>query len=613
MVKDEDVGRILKAFHGDKAGGCHFGVTTTFTKLSERFWWKGMYDNVLKLVNSCLQCQQRNVVKKGPSELHPVPVPDRCFAQWGMDLVGPLKQTESGMEYIIVFTEYMTRWAEARAIPSKSALNVSSAVVECLISRFGCPETIITDQGREFVNSVNEQLCGDMDIHHRICSAYHPQTNGLTERLNQTLVAQLRKMVDGTQSNWDTLLPWILMSYRANTQASTKQSPYFLVYVKQMRLPIELESKSSSIPDSEEQQGVQLVQRIANLSHLQSFCLAGRSNIQKAQAKQKELYDVRHQPPKYKSGDCVWYRNSRRDTRKGGKLDSVWAGRSKIAVVLEKGTYKLEGLSRIYNATQLKPVVEIISESNPQELATGITTPNPDSSGSPDTSSHSTLQLKPVALAVCITTPNPDSSRPPDTSTHSTTAPEVVVCVREIKNNANHIFHPPNIAWQRLICKQSGGKLVLKKKSGPSGRVLNTELNTFSAPTRTRKVDGDENCYFRCISYIVTGDEESHEEVRQLVCDYIEQSPQKYDQDSDGRAYLCRSQMCTPGIWASIDEILATANLLGIPVFVRSAFGSRLAWQKHSPCDRKVGAESALYLDNSSSCHFDVVTSIGMK
>ena len=66
VVKDEDVGRILKAFHGDKAGGCHFGVTTTFTKLSERFWWKGMYDNVLKLVNSCLQCQQQNVVKKGP-------------------------------------------------------------------------------------------------------------------------------------------------------------------------------------------------------------------------------------------------------------------------------------------------------------------------------------------------------------------------------------------------------------------------------------------------------------------------------------------------------------------------------------------------------------------
>ena len=154
---------------------------------------------------------------------------------------------------------------------------------------------------------------------------------------------------------------------------------------------------------------------------------------------------------------------------------------------------------------------------------------------------------------------------------------------------------------------------MLKKKSGPSGRVLNTEFNTFSAPTRTRKVDGDGNCNFRCTSYIVTGDEESHEEVRQLLCDYIEQLPQKYDQDSDGRAYLCRSQMRTPGIWASTDEILATANLLGIPVFVRSAFGSRLAWQKHSPCDRKVGAESALYLDNSSSCHFDVVTSIGMK
>ena len=84
-------------------------------KLSERFWWKGMYDDVLKLVNKCLQCQQQNVVKmwRGSFELHPALVPNRCFAQWEMELVGPLKPTDSDMEHIIVlrctFTPLPTR------------------------------------------------------------------------------------------------------------------------------------------------------------------------------------------------------------------------------------------------------------------------------------------------------------------------------------------------------------------------------------------------------------------------------------------------------------------------------------------------------------------------
>ena len=180
-------------------------------------------------------------IKKGPSQLHPVPVPDACFAQWGMDLVGPLNCTPSGNQYIVVFTEYLSRWSEAKPLPDKSAMGVCGALVECVVSRFGCPETIISDQGRQFVNALNEELCRDLQISWNLCSAYHPQSNGLTERLNQTLISHLRKLVNDSVDNWDSLIPWVLMSYRANRQALTKLSPFFTVYGQQMRLPIEVD------------------------------------------------------------------------------------------------------------------------------------------------------------------------------------------------------------------------------------------------------------------------------------------------------------------------------------------------------------------------------------
>ncbi len=96
--------------------------------------------------------------------------------------------------------------------------------------RMGCPEVIIADQGREFVNSITSQLYEITKTEHRVTSAYHPQTNGLTERFNQTLTRSLAKITNDNQDDWDLKIDTVLMSYRASRQASTKQSPYFMLF-----------------------------------------------------------------------------------------------------------------------------------------------------------------------------------------------------------------------------------------------------------------------------------------------------------------------------------------------------------------------------------------------
>ena len=106
--------------------------------------------------------------------------------------------------------------------------NVLSMLLQ-LFCVFGCPNLIISDQGREFMDDVTDLLFEKTNTEHRVTSAYHPQTNGLTERFNQTLShCLIISRINEAQTDWDEMLDPILFSYRVSRQASTK---YFLMFV----------------------------------------------------------------------------------------------------------------------------------------------------------------------------------------------------------------------------------------------------------------------------------------------------------------------------------------------------------------------------------------------
>ncbi|KAJ8290620.1 hypothetical protein GJAV_G00015370 [Gymnothorax javanicus] len=221
-----------------------------------------MYQDIIDFIvlGACDLCQHQNILRKAAAELHPIPVPDTAFTQWGMDTVGKLTTTDGGNSYLLVFTEYTTKWVEARAIPTKEAVHVADAV-EDIGSRFGVMETIISNQGREFYNSINEDRCKRLGIKHHVTTAYHPQSNSLTERFNQTLCTSLVKYTNKRQTDWDRHLPPVLLAYRSAVQASTKHSPFYLVYGRQPKLPVELDfpvGATNTQPTEEEQleQGV---------------------------------------------------------------------------------------------------------------------------------------------------------------------------------------------------------------------------------------------------------------------------------------------------------------------------------------------------------------------
>ena len=114
-----------------------------------------------------------------------------------------------------------------------------------LITRHGVTEIVMSDQSREFVNKVNQKLFELTGTDHRISSAYHPQSNGLDERFNLTIQQALLKFVNESEDNWDMLIDSILFAYRTSKHDSTKYTPFYLMYNREARLPIDVEISSN--------------------------------------------------------------------------------------------------------------------------------------------------------------------------------------------------------------------------------------------------------------------------------------------------------------------------------------------------------------------------------
>lgn len=340
--KNESI-NIIQSLHDDVIGGCHFGQDATIRKVSERFWWRGMAEDIRDYCKSCSHCQRMNPNNKPlAAELHPVKVTD-IFERWGVDLIGPLNETQSGKRFVIVATEYLTKWVEVAALPDKSALSVHEFLIN-LVFRYGACHFLLHDQGREFCNALVKNLCDIMSIKQSTSSAYHPQSNGLTERFNQTLITQLMKLVNTEKNNWDDFLQPIAFAYRTNRQASVLYTPFQLMFGVPAKLPCDLQesNETADIPETSTASNARMEYITETVCKIRKTAC---SNIQCAQAKQKERYDIKHSGARFNVGDKVLKCNTRKVTRMGDRLEPRFIGPYVIHEVLGKGVYKLTDLS----------------------------------------------------------------------------------------------------------------------------------------------------------------------------------------------------------------------------------------------------------------------------
>lgn len=165
--------------------------------------------------------------------LTPIPV-GGAFDRVGVDII-KFPRSNSGNQYAIVFVDYLTKWPEVFASADQTSPTIARLLVEEVIARHGVPGELLSDRGTSFLSKLMLDVYKLMGITNT--TAYHPQTDGLVERFHRTLTDMLAKSVEKNGKDWDKHLPYVLFAYRSCLQQSTGESPFFLLYGRDPRLP----------------------------------------------------------------------------------------------------------------------------------------------------------------------------------------------------------------------------------------------------------------------------------------------------------------------------------------------------------------------------------------
>ena len=240
-----------------------------------------------------------------------------------LDVIGPLPTTSRGNRFILVVCDCFTKWPEAYAIPDHKATTVASKLVEGWISRYGLMKTLHSDQGRDFESDTFQSLMKILGIQKTTTTSYHPQSDGLVERLNRTLKNMLSKLVNESQDDWDSLIPQTLMAYRTATQSSTGITPYRMMFGREARLPVDLLMVGD--PPNEQRQ-IPMEYLKEQTSKLRQAYGMARKSARVATRRYRDYYDARTSGDTYQIGDKVWRQSHVRKKGTSSKLSPKWEG-----------------------------------------------------------------------------------------------------------------------------------------------------------------------------------------------------------------------------------------------------------------------------------------------
>ncbi|GJZ39373.1 reverse transcriptase domain-containing protein [Tanacetum coccineum] len=241
-VSGQEALDILKACHSGPTGG-HYGANYTARKIFDSgFYWPTIYKDAHDFVTRCDICQrQGKITQRDEMPQNSIQVCE-IFDIWGIDFMGPFPSSR-GNKYILVAVDYLSKWVEAKALPTNDA-RVVCKFLKTLFSRFGAPRAIISDRGTHFCNDQFTKVMLKYGVTHRLSTAYHPQTSGQVEVSNRGLKRILERTVGENRASWSDKLDDALWAFRTAYKTPIGCTPYKLVYGKACHLPIELEHKA---------------------------------------------------------------------------------------------------------------------------------------------------------------------------------------------------------------------------------------------------------------------------------------------------------------------------------------------------------------------------------
>ncbi|GJT47582.1 reverse transcriptase domain-containing protein [Tanacetum coccineum] len=209
------------------------------TVLDSGFYWPTIIKEADTLVRLCEACQKTgNISKRDEMPLNNIQVYE-IFDIWGIDFMGPFPKSDK-FEYILITVDYVSKWAEAQALPTNDA-RVVITFLKKLFCHFRMPKALISDRGTHFCNKIMEKTMKRYGVNHRFSTSYHPQTSGQVENTNIALKRILEKTIKDNPAIWSRKLDDSLWAFRTAYKTPTGTTPYKLIYGKNCHLPFEIE------------------------------------------------------------------------------------------------------------------------------------------------------------------------------------------------------------------------------------------------------------------------------------------------------------------------------------------------------------------------------------
>ncbi len=286
---------IMREAHDAQYSG-HVGQTRTYENIIRHYWWPGVSGDVNEYVRTCLACQRNKPANQRPGGLlQPLPIPNKPWESISMDLITQLPETAAGHDAIVVFVDRLTKMTHfAAATTNIGSAELADILYDTVIKLHGTPKSIVSDRDPRITSAFWRQLMARLGTTLALSTAYHPQTDGQTERMNRVLEEMLRHYIDPTQTDWDKHLASAEFASNNAYHEGIRTTPFYLNYGHHPRTPLNSPAKSSSAPAAAD-----LAQQIAHNIEL------ARQNLVCAQQRQMRMANKHRQDIHFQVGAKV--------------------------------------------------------------------------------------------------------------------------------------------------------------------------------------------------------------------------------------------------------------------------------------------------------------------
>jgi hypothetical protein len=344
-IPDDSRNEVMSTLHDDKLAG-HVGWTKTYAKGIQKYYWPNMKQDIQKYCASCDVCNRR----KTPKHIAGLPMLSPQQELIGldnmdaiaMDVVGPLPSSGDKYSLILVVMCMRTRWVELYPLRQQTSEIIANILVKQWMMRYGIPARILSDKGTPFESRLTKQLCILLGIDKRRTTGYRPQTNGMVERFNGTIMDMIAKYTQDEHKQWSKCLPFVQFAYNTSVHSATGYTPYRMLFGCEANIGntnLLLHDTDSYTTNYEL---VTMIENNIKDAHALTDMRIHRDKDKREDKNNNITSNGRHSAI-YKIGQKVWiYKPPRTYGSKAKKLLSPWSG--PYTIVEQKGpvTYRVQ-------------------------------------------------------------------------------------------------------------------------------------------------------------------------------------------------------------------------------------------------------------------------------